>query len=57
MTVAEEEWGEDGLIEAIRQAGDRPADQILSSVLGAADAFTRGAPQYDDMTLIVARIL
>ncbi len=56
MTVEEEEWGEDGLIDAIRTAGDRPADQILMSVFGAADAFTRGAPQYDDMTLIVARV-
>ncbi len=57
MTLEEEEWGEDRLIEAIRRASDRSADQILPSVFGAADAFTQGAGQYDDMTLIVACIL
>ena len=56
MTIEEEEWGEDGLIETVRRTADKAADQILASAFGAADAFTRGAPQYDDMTLIVARI-
>jgi len=31
--------------------------QMITHILGAADAFAAGAPQHDDMTLVVARVL
>jgi hypothetical protein len=31
------------------------ADEMLQQLFGAANAFTAGAPQHDDMTVVVAR--
>ena len=56
MTIEDEEWGEDRLIEAARACRQRSAREMTSSLMGAADAFAAGAPQYDDMTLIVMKI-
>ncbi|MGA8530862.1 MAG: PP2C family protein-serine/threonine phosphatase, partial [Acidobacteriaceae bacterium] len=56
MTNADEEWGEERMIEAALQVRDQPADAVLRSVFAAADAFTAGAPQHDDMTLLILRL-
>jgi sigma-B regulation protein RsbU (phosphoserine phosphatase) len=61
MTEDEEEWGEDRMIECaladIAQPGCRStAQQLLDCILGAADGFTAGAPQHDDMTLLLCTI-
>ncbi len=61
MDAEEREWGEDQMIAAVRTLLDRPectatAQQLIDCVLEAADRFTAGAPQHDDMTLLVARI-
>lgn len=55
MTAREEEWGEEGMIGAAREAAKGSAAQILEAVLQAADRFTAGAPQHDDMTLLVLK--
>jgi sigma-B regulation protein RsbU (phosphoserine phosphatase) len=55
MTAREEEWGEERMISAARVAADGPAAQILESIMQAADRFTAGAPQHDDMTLLVLK--
>ncbi|WP_446745489.1 SpoIIE family protein phosphatase [Silvibacterium acidisoli] len=56
MTHEDEEWGEDRLIEAASRVRERPATEILVSIFEAADRFTAGAPQHDDMTLLVLKL-
>jgi sigma-B regulation protein RsbU (phosphoserine phosphatase) len=55
--AAEEEWGEGALTEAARACAGLPAAEIVSRIMLAADAFAAGAPQHDDMTLVVARVV
>lgn len=55
MNSADEEWGEEQLIEMLQGSGQECSDQILRRILEAADAFVDGAPQHDDMTLMVFR--
>jgi sigma-B regulation protein RsbU (phosphoserine phosphatase) len=54
---AEEEWGEDALIRAARACGSLAPKEMIASIMTAADAFANGAPQHDDMTLVIARVL
>ncbi len=56
MNHADDEWGEERLIDAVRAMQAAPARAILEHVVKSADTFVAGAPQYDDMTLIVARV-
>lgn len=54
---AQEEWGEDALIATARAAdGECPA-AMIQRVMDAADCFAAGAPQHDDMTVVVARVV
>jgi serine phosphatase RsbU (regulator of sigma subunit) len=34
-----------------------PPVEIITQVMRAADRFAAGAPQHDDMTLVIARVL
>ncbi|MGA3024418.1 MAG: SpoIIE family protein phosphatase [Bryobacteraceae bacterium] len=54
--AAEEEWGEDALIAAARACAALPPAEMIARIMEAADAFAAGAPQHDDMTLVVARV-
>ena len=56
MTHQDEEWGEERMIAAALKVRDKSADEILRSIFAAADAFTAGAPQHDDMTLLVLKL-
>jgi sigma-B regulation protein RsbU (phosphoserine phosphatase) len=53
---AAEEWGEDALIATARACAALPPAEMISRIIDAADAFAAGAPQHDDMTLVVARV-
>jgi sigma-B regulation protein RsbU (phosphoserine phosphatase) len=53
---AEDEFGEDALIAAARACRDQPPSEMIASIMQAADTFAAGAPQHDDMTLVVARV-
>lgn len=55
MNAEGEEWGEHRLIEAIRAADGLPAGDMIRRILAYVDAFTAGAEQHDDMTLVVIR--
>ena len=55
MNNTDEEWGEDRLIEVAQAVRQDPATAILERIVRSADGFVAGAPQFDDMTLIVAR--
>jgi sigma-B regulation protein RsbU (phosphoserine phosphatase) len=54
---ANDEWGEDALFATARACGGIPPVEIIARIMQAADAFANGAPQHDDMTLVVARVL
>jgi len=55
MNAAGDEWAEDGLIEAVRGARTLPAGALIEHIMASVDAFVAGAPQHDDMTLVVVR--
>jgi sigma-B regulation protein RsbU (phosphoserine phosphatase) len=52
-----EEWGEHRLIDAIAACNGQPAKDSIAKIMQAADAFASGAPQSDDMTLVILRAL
>lgn len=61
MNAEDEEWGEDRMIAAACKLLYRPdctttAEQLLQCIFQEADRFTAGAPQHDDMTLLVSMI-
>ena len=43
------------LAQALRAAAALPADQAVERLIAEADAFAAGAPQHDDLTLLVVR--
>jgi phosphoserine phosphatase RsbU/P len=49
------EWGEERLIQAIAACNGLPAKDSITKITEAADAFASGAPQSDDMTLVILR--
>ncbi len=73
MNLAEEEFGEEQMIATVRgcyacsaAAAGRgsttivetaPAAQIIERLIADADAFANGAPQHDDMTVVVVRVV
>jgi len=50
-----DEFGEDRLLEAVRDAGSEPAEVLVSRIIDALDRFVGFAPQFDDITLLVLR--
>jgi serine phosphatase RsbU (regulator of sigma subunit)/dihydrofolate reductase len=56
MNAAGDEWGEYRMIAEAQAHPDENAAELLQGLFRAADAFAAGAPQHDDMTLVVLRI-
>jgi sigma-B regulation protein RsbU (phosphoserine phosphatase) len=56
MTKDDEEWGEERMIAAARASMHKTASEVLDDLFVAADAFTAGAPQHDDMTLLLLKL-
>jgi phosphoserine phosphatase RsbU/P len=50
-----EEWGETRLLDAVKSCDGLPAKDAISKIMQSADAFASGAPQSDDMTLVILR--
>jgi phosphoserine phosphatase RsbU/P len=57
MNTADEEWGVDSLVCCVRDSGGIVCRDMIQRVIASADAFTAGAKQHDDMTIVVARIV
>jgi sigma-B regulation protein RsbU (phosphoserine phosphatase) len=57
MNPQDEEWGEERLTAAFRACDGLAADATLERMMAAADAFAAGAPQHDDMTALVVRVV
>jgi len=56
MNATEDEWGETRMIAEAQAHSDLNAEELLQSLFRAADAFAAGAPQHDDMTIVVLRL-
>jgi sigma-B regulation protein RsbU (phosphoserine phosphatase) len=55
MNAVNEEWGEDRMMAAVGPQRAASAATLIDVLMNAADAFVAGAPQHDDMTLLVVR--
>lgn len=49
------EFGEERLVEVMQASGGKDLGGIIDEVFAAIDAFVGAAPQFDDITLLVAR--
>jgi serine phosphatase RsbU (regulator of sigma subunit) len=48
-------FGEERLIEVLRRSHDLPPDQIIARIIEAVTNFAAGAPQADDITMVVLK--
>ncbi len=55
--IAYEEFDEERFIEVLQANRTKPATEIVQAVIQAVTEFTAGAPQADDITLVVAKRL
>ncbi len=56
MTEEDEEWGEERMLQAARASVACNIEEIVRSIFQAADQFTAGAAQHDDMTLLFMKV-
>jgi phosphoserine phosphatase RsbU/P len=57
MTANYEEWGEERLIAAAKLSTQCSAQDLVTALVQSADRFTAGAPQNDDLSLVVLKVL
>jgi serine phosphatase RsbU (regulator of sigma subunit) len=57
MNAADEEWGEDRMMESVKRCSGLPAQEVLQRVFTASDTFVASAKQHDDMTLVILRVV
>jgi sigma-B regulation protein RsbU (phosphoserine phosphatase) len=55
FNVRDEEFGEQRLADVLRAARDQPVDHAVAGVRDAIERFVAGAPQSDDITLLLLR--
>jgi phosphoserine phosphatase RsbU/P len=56
MNPDQEQWEEERLIASIGESQGLFASEAIKYILRRVDAFTAGAKQYDDLTLVVMRV-
>jgi phosphoserine phosphatase RsbU/P len=56
MNPADEEFGEERMIEAVTLSDGLSAAETIEQLMRSADDFASGAAQHDDMTLVVLRV-
>jgi sigma-B regulation protein RsbU (phosphoserine phosphatase) len=56
MTRDDEEWGEERMIASAQLCREKTSDAVLKDIFRDVDAFTAGAAQHDDMTLLVLKL-
>lgn len=57
QTIDYDEFDAERIAEVVRACRHEPADAIIARVLDAVDRFIEGAPQFDDITLMVLQRL
>ena len=55
--VNQNEYDEERFIEVLKKHRTEPADAIVQAVTNSLAEFAAGAPQADDITLVVAKVL
>ncbi|MGI8672949.1 MAG: PP2C family protein-serine/threonine phosphatase [Luteitalea sp.] len=55
QTEVYDEFGPDRLADVVERERDRPASAIIDAVIAAIDAFVEGAPQFNDITLLIIK--
>ncbi|MGE5357552.1 MAG: PP2C family protein-serine/threonine phosphatase [Bacteroidales bacterium] len=50
-------FGESRLSELLAEHGDLPSEELRERILREIDAFVAGAPQHDDMTMILLKVV
>ncbi len=55
--AADEEWGEDRMKNSVLANQSVAAPNLIERMMASADEFVAGAPQHDDMTIIVVRVI
>ena len=55
MNAQQDEWGEERLMQATRQHGDIPLEELQGQVLAQVYDFMDDVPQHDDITLMLVR--
>jgi len=53
--TAEEEFGNERIIECLRETANLPPEDILDHLFTRIDQFAAGAPQHDDITMLVLK--
>ena len=56
MNVQEEEFSEERLRAAIAEASDQSAKEILNHIIASVSQWSKGAPQHDDITVVVLKM-
>jgi sigma-B regulation protein RsbU (phosphoserine phosphatase) len=56
MNADSELFGEERLARLVRDHGHLPPDELRERILREIDAFVAGAPQHDDMTMILVKV-
>ena len=57
MNAADDEWGEERLMCAVAANRAASARELIQRLMVSADAFVAGAPQHDDMTFSIVRVI
>ena len=57
MNPQDEEWGEARMMEVLERCRGLGAARTIEYVMAGADEFASGAPQHDDMTLVVMNVV
>ncbi|MFN2221329.1 MAG: PP2C family protein-serine/threonine phosphatase, partial [Candidatus Promineifilaceae bacterium] len=55
MNVQYDEWGEQRLVQTTRNHREKPLEALQGQILDQVHAFMDGAPQHDDITLMLVR--
>jgi sigma-B regulation protein RsbU (phosphoserine phosphatase) len=55
MNAEYEEWGEERLVGALHARRSQVPGDLIACLMAGADAFAAGAPQHDDMTIVVVQ--
>ncbi|HEX8178416.1 MAG TPA: GAF domain-containing SpoIIE family protein phosphatase [Pyrinomonadaceae bacterium] len=56
LNAAAEEFGEERLLAALRTHTELPAELIRDHVVACIDEWSAGAPQHDDLTLVILKV-
>jgi phosphoserine phosphatase RsbU/P len=56
MNVQQEEFSEERLRAAIAEVSQRSAEEILNHIIAVVSQWSKGAPQHDDITVVVLKM-